>query len=379
MSLSPQCGASQHGSCPGYYKTAHPCDCSCHRPAGSAVAVSTARTNLVTYDDQTRKEILSLLGITGTAANISLLFKLAEHYQLDVLSKEIALIPNKGPFIGVWGRLRIGQRSGDLDGFEADDEWEDDKYYKVRCVVWRRSMTHPAAKVVGRVAKTEGHTDRQTGEFTPKDWPYEIARARAVRAAFGYAFNIHDSFDSVGGDDWAPPPDERYDGTSIIQADEPAWEGGEQGESSAAPHRKPSPFEPDQTTGGTDRGALGEVQTGTERNPEVTAGTGPDPQPAPAAVTSDTEPATITVGGYSLAQRIVIAARDAGIIEDQDRYDVIYAATGGRAGRGLEVGEEDAPRVFEVFAAIKDGTCELRYDGGGKPRLVKAKLAPRTR
>lgn len=30
--LSPACSASQHGQCPGYYKTAHTCECDCHRP-----------------------------------------------------------------------------------------------------------------------------------------------------------------------------------------------------------------------------------------------------------------------------------------------------------------------------------------------------------
>lgn len=41
--VSPQCGASQHGTCPGYYKTAHRCHCACHQKNPDAVRRTIAR------------------------------------------------------------------------------------------------------------------------------------------------------------------------------------------------------------------------------------------------------------------------------------------------------------------------------------------------
>lgn len=43
LRLSPACSASQHGQCPGYYKTAHTCECSCHKPQPDAVKRTIAR------------------------------------------------------------------------------------------------------------------------------------------------------------------------------------------------------------------------------------------------------------------------------------------------------------------------------------------------
>lgn len=41
--LSPACSASQHGQCPGYYKTAHTCECDCHKAHPDAVQRTIAR------------------------------------------------------------------------------------------------------------------------------------------------------------------------------------------------------------------------------------------------------------------------------------------------------------------------------------------------
>lgn len=304
-------------------------------------------TDLVTYDKNTQKELMGLLGIKGTDAHIQLLFKVAEHYQLDVLTKEIALIPNKGPFIGVWGRLHIAHRSGRLDGLELDDEWEDDQFFKVRCVVWRNDKRHPAAKVIGRVAKREG-----------KEWPYEIARARALRAALGFAFSIHDAYDQADSDDeWDATPDERVaaDGTVVLTTDE----------------REEGTTPP--TTDGYADPATGEVFGSSPANETEVVVAGPT-GPAP----PDEKPATIVVGGHSLAQKIAIAARKAGIEEDDDRHDVIRAATHGAYNRGTDIAEDQADsdevrRIFDAFAGLADGTVYLKYDPGGEPRLYRTK------
>lgn len=302
-----------------------------------------SNNSLVAYDKDAQKEICALLGISGQTNQITLLFKLAEHYQLDVLTKEIALIPGKGPFIGVWGRLHIAHRSGKLDGLEADDEFDTDKHHCVRCVVWRNDMRHPAAKVIGRVGKHER-----------KDWPLEIARARAIRAALGYAFSIHDAYDDQSDDDqWVPAPDER------IQANvtaEPAEEVST-GEPAAAPKRARRVNK-----------KTGEVVNISTSPPESTPGVEAPPGPPPPGTT---EPATVVVGGHSLAQRLAMAARDAGIDDDQTRHEVIQAATAGAATRGQDVTDDQAPRVFEAFAGLVDGTVELRYGPGGEPRLVR--------
>lgn len=319
--VSPACGAAQHGQCPGYYKTAHPCGCPCHQPGETKPVTG---NSLVRYDDDTRRELCSLLGIEGSSSHITLLFKLAEHYDLDILTKEIALIPKKGPFIGVWGRLHIAHRSGRLDGLELDEEYETDTHYCVRVVVWRNDMGHPAAKVIGRVGKHEGHTDKHTGEFTPKEWPLEIARARGLRAALGFAFSIHDSFDN-SEDNWDAPPDERI--TATIEREEG-------------------------TTGTTT-----ETQTGAGADPGSAA-----------------PPRTIVVGGHTAGQRIAIAAKEAGL-KDEERWDVVRAATAGRYKRGRDVPDDDQialNRILEALQGLRDNTIELRTEPeSGEPRLWK--------
>lgn len=270
-----------------------------------------APNSLAIYTPEKQQEIVELMGFKGTQQHTALLFQLAEHYQLDPLTKEIALIPGKGPFIGVWGRLHIAHRSGMLDGLEMDDEEEDDRHYKVRCIVWRKDQQRPAAKVLGRVGRHE-----------KKEWPFEIARARAVRAALGFSFSIHDAYDTQDEDDWAPAPDER------LQA-------------------SVTPPEPDEKP---------------RRARKVSRTTGE---------VVDVEPATVVVGGHTLAQRLAMAAKEAGIDDDQTRWDVIRAATDGAAGRGQEVNEEQAPRVLEAFGGLAGGSVELRYEPDGTPRLFR--------
>lgn len=273
--------------------------------------------SLAIYTPERQREVVELMGLKGSDTHISLLFQLAEHYSLDVKLKEITLIPSKGPFIGVWGRIHIAQRSGMLDGFEADDEWHTDGLYHVRCVVWRKDQSHPAAKVIGRVRDTER-----------KDWPWEIARARALRAALGYAFNIHDSYDQTD-EDWGPAPDERFQATT----------NGEE-----------------EPTGGarTIDVSTGEVHI----QPETPTG-----------------PATVIVGGHTLAQKIAMAARTADIDEDELRHSIIDLATNGEYTRGSDIPEDAADsavvkRIFEAFTGLADGSVELRYD---PLRLVRPK------
>jgi hypothetical protein len=315
-------------------------------------------TALAVYTPQKQREIVELMGFKGTAAQTTLLFQLAEHYGLDPLIKEITLIPGKGPFIGVWGRIHIAQRSGMLDGLEMDDEEEDERHYKVRCVVWRKDQSHPAAKVVGRVGKHER-----------KDWPFEIARARAVRAATGYAFSIHDAYDH-DDEDWSPAPDERMQ-ASVVPPQEEVRNGG----SPAAPKRArkvnkqtgevvdiPAPTEP--------KSGAGEP-AGTGETSASTTPSRPDPAP-------DTEPATVVVGGHTIAQKIAIAARDAGIDDDQTRHDVIRAASRSTYQRGSDIPEDGydpdlVDRIFAAFDGLKTGGIELRYEPDGTPKLYKVR------
>jgi hypothetical protein len=325
--------------------------------------------SLVVYTPEKQREIQTLLGLEGTAAHINLLFQLAERYDLDPLTKEISLIPKKGPFIGVWGRLHIAQRSGLLDGLEADEEFETDKHYCCRVIVWRKDQGRPAAKVIGRVGKHEGSTDKQTGEWRPKEWPLEVARARGLRAALGFAFSIHDVYDHDDqGDDWTPAPDERIQATAIDVPEAAARE-----EAPTQPAAKPkkratkadrgSAAGPDPTSG---------HKTGSGGEPPPAA----EPQPSRAAAgpeqpTLDSDPPTLIVGGHVLAQKIAIAARHAGIDDDETRYDVIQAATNAAASRGHDVTEAQADRVLAAFAGLADGSVELRYKPDKTPYLVK--------
>jgi hypothetical protein len=327
-----------------------------------------ASNSLAVYTPEKQREVLSLLGIQGPDNHIQLLFKLAEHYDLDPLTKEITLIPKKGPFIGFWGRLHVAHRSGLLDGLEADDETEDEHFYKVRAVVWRKDMGRPAAKAIGRVAKTE-----------EKDWPFEIARARALRAALGFAFSIHDIFD--GDDDWTPPPDERLQATVIDvpdAADTPREEEpqkqvatrtpakrvrkktGEVSEKTTTPagHHGASPAQPS-SAGPEDSGAAEDAAT---VQGELT-------EAAPAA--PDTDPPTLQVGGHSTAQLAVIKARAAGVEEEDLRNQLIAYLTGGAAHRATEITDQWKQRVYDGFDALANGTAELRIYPNGAPYLIK--------
>lgn len=329
---------------------------------------------LVTYDQDTRKQMMQLLGISGTANEIDLLFKLAEHYQLDVLTKEISLIPKKGPFIGVWGRLHIAHRSDKLDGLEMDDEWETDKHYCVRVIVWRKDMRHPAAKVVGRVGKHEGFTDRQSGEFTPKEWPLEIARARGLRAGLGFAFTIHDTYDTQADtdDDWAPIPDERVTATGqVIEATAAAPEEVN-GDKAAAPTPKRRRIQP---TTGTAEPSEKANASGSERNPGPGQTDNPPPpeEPVSSAPGPDTEPRTIVVGGHSLAQQVAMAAKRAGIDDDQTRHGIVRVLTGGEYQRSTDIpddAQEIWDHILEGFEGLHDGSLYYRCNPDGTVRGV---------
>jgi hypothetical protein len=318
-------------------------------------------TTLELYTPEKQKEVLSLLGLRGPDNHLRLLFQLGEKHQLDIVGKEIVLIPGKGPFIGVWGRLHIAHRSGKLDGLELDDEWETDRHHCVRVIVWRKDMGRPAAKVIGRVGKHE-----------KKEWPMEIARARGLRAALGFAFSIHDAYDQADEDDqWAAAPDERVDVNGAVIS--PATEE-EVTAKPAAPKRArkvnkttgevidvtPEPTEP--TSGAGEPAGTGETSASV---------TPSRPDPAP-------EPPTVIVGGHTIAQKIAMAARDAGIDDNQTRHDVIRAASRGTYQRGSDIPEEGydpdlVDRIFAAFTGLGDGTLELRYDPDGTPRLFKVR------
>lgn len=308
-------------------------------------------TTLEVYTPEKQRQVVELMGFKGTPQQTALLFQLAEHYQLDPLIKEVVLIPGKGPFIGVWGRIHIAQRSGMLDGLEMDDETEDDRHYKVRCVVWHKGQTHPAAKVIGRVGKHE-----------KKDWPWEIARARAVRAALGFAFSIHDAYDHQEDEDWVPAPDERLDGDGTIH--QATVVGTED---------TPAPAAPKKTRRVNKKtGELVDVPPASEQPSGAQART-----PA-APATPDTDPPTVVVGGHTIAQRLAMAARDAGIDDDPTRHDVIRAASRSTYARGSDIPEEGydpdlVDRIFDAFTGLKTGGVELRYEPDGTPKLFKVR------
>lgn len=319
-----------------------------------------AGTTLEIYTPEKQKEVLALLGLRGPDNQVQLLFQLGEKYQLDILTKEVTLIPGKGPFIGVWGRLHIAHRSGMLDGLEMDDEWETDKHHCVRVVVWRKDQTRPAAKVIGRVGKHER-----------KDWPMEIARARGLRAGLGFAFSIHDAYDQADEDDaWVPAPDERVDTNGNVTPAEPPKREVETA-AAATPKR---PRRVNKKTGEV-------IDVPPAQEPGV-AGSGEAPSGVQvvgcAAATPDTEPATVVVGGHTLAQKIAIAAKDAGVDDAQTRHDIIRAASRGTYQRGTDIPDEGydpdlVDRIFEAFYGLKTGAVDFRYDSDGTPRLFKVR------
>lgn len=308
------------------------------------------------YTPEKQKEALELLGLKGPPNQIQLLFQLGEKYQLDILTKEVTLIPGKGPFIGVWGRLHIAHRSGKLDGLELDDEWDTDRHHCVRVIVWRKDMGRPAAKVIGRVGKHE-----------KKDWPMEIARARGLRAALGFAFSIHDAYDQADEDTdvWVAAPDERVDANgTVVQAATPT---GEVNTPAPAKRQRRVNKKTGEVVDVPPAGGTSEAQP-----------VRPDPSKSDPAPPPDTEPATVLVGGHTLAQKLAMAARDAGIDDDQTRHDVIQAASRGVYQRGTDIPEDGydpdlVDRIFTAFDGLKDSTIELRYTPDGTPQLFKVR------
>lgn len=311
--------------------------------------------SLAVYTPEKQQEVVELMGFKGPPQQITLLFQLAEHYQLDPLTKEISLIPGKGPFVGVWGRLHIAHRSGMLDGLEMDDEYDTDRHHCCRVVVWRKDQGRPAAKVIGRVGKHE-----------KKDWPLEIARARGLRAALGFAFSIHDAYDQTDEDDqWIATPDERVgpNGT-VIPAE--ATEEVTTPAKAAAP--KPKARRVNKKTGEVVDAPPGPPEPTPGVESRIPAGS-PPPHP---------EPATVIVGGHTIAQKIAIAARDAGIDDDQTRHDIIRAASRNTYQRGTDIPDDNydpdlIDRILEAFDGLKTGTIELRYEPDGTPKLYRSR------
>ncbi len=313
-------------------------------------------TTLELYTPEKQQEVLELLGLKGPQNQIQLLFQLGEKYQLDILTKEVTLIPGKGPFIGVWGRLHIAHRSGKLDGLELDDEWETDRHHCVRVIVWRKDMGRPAAKVIGRVGKHE-----------KKDWPMEIARARGLRAALGFAFSIHDAYDQADEDEdgqWVAAPDERVDANGTIRT---TVVGATEEVSTPAPAAKKQRRVNKKTGEVIDVPPAGGTSEAQETRPR---------QPAPAPPPDTNEPATVLVGGHTLAQKIAMAARDAGIDDDDTRHGIIRVASRGTYTRGTDIPEDGydpdlVDRIFEAFTGLKTGTVELRFDPDGNVQLYR--------
>lgn len=222
----------------------------------------------------------------------------------------------------------------------------------------------------------------------------EIARARGLRAGLGFAFSIHDAYDTRDEDDdlWVPAPDERVDingtihPTAVVTHEEvsqPAPAAKKQrrvnkktGEViDVPPPRGTSVAQVDRPEPGSTREASAEAdRTATAATSGATiTSKGPDPAPPP-----DTEPATVLVGGHTLAQKIAIAAREAGIDDDQTRHDVIRAASRGTYQRGTDIPEDGydpdlVDRVFDAFHGLKTGGVDLRYEPDGTPKLFKVR------
>lgn len=299
-------------------------------------------TSVVPYDPQER-ELIALLGLPTDHAHTRALLLVARKYDVDPLLKEITLIPGKGPYIGVHGRLAIAHRTGELDGLSTDDEFEDDLYYKVRATCWRTGRSHPWT-ALGRVLKAE-----------KKEWPWEIARARAVRCVLGLAFGIHDSLDHEDG---GPPPDE------YLEAPQAPTMVVEQPSEPTGPQRTRRRIQA--AAPPTESIIVGE---GAARDPDTEPkATGRAPSPA-----NEEDAEVVDDGPLSLAQQIAVAARKAGIDDDLTRHEVIEAATHGRAARGKEVDPKDAERVLSAFRGLADGSVELRYDEDGKAGLWRVR------
>jgi len=126
-----------------------------------------------------RTEELKALGFDPKNPAHRVAVKIAERYELDLLMKELIVIPGKGAYITRDGLLSIAHRSGQLDGIVLEEEGsnERDGYWRAVVSVYRKDMKYPF-RYPGRYP-----FDGKNRQYGP-EMAIKVAESMALRRAF---------------------------------------------------------------------------------------------------------------------------------------------------------------------------------------------------
>ena len=121
---------------------------------------------------------------------------IAKRYELDLMLKHLVLVDGR-PYVTRDGLLHVAHRSGQLDGIEVTDPVLDDRFWRARCSVYRKDMSHPFV-YAGRYPAAGGNQ-----KFAP-EMAVKVAEVMALRRAFDIS---------------APVIEERWDRDDITPAE----------------------------------------------------------------------------------------------------------------------------------------------------------------
>lgn len=124
-----------------------------------------------------RTDELKALGFDPSNPAHRVAVKVADRYELDLLLKELIVIPGKGAYITRDGLLAIAHRSGVLDGIVLEEETKDDTHWRAVVSVYRKDMRHPF-RYPGRYP-----LKGQNKEYGP-EMAIKTAESMALRRAF---------------------------------------------------------------------------------------------------------------------------------------------------------------------------------------------------
>lgn len=130
------------------------------------------------YEDRVaRTAELKALGFDPKNPAHRVAVKIAERYELDLLMKELIVIPGKGAYITRDGLLSIAHRSGQLDGITLDEQGETESHWWAIVSVFRKDMQYPF-RYPGRYPM-----DGKNKEYGP-EMAIKAAESMALRRAF---------------------------------------------------------------------------------------------------------------------------------------------------------------------------------------------------
>jgi phage recombination protein Bet len=129
----------------------------------------------------------------------------ANHYQLNPLTKEIYAFPARGggiqPIVGIDGWVTIINRHPQFDGVDFEYAWKDDRIAAVTCRIYRKDRSRPTV-----VTEYMNECKMPTDAWNMR--PVRMLRHKALMQCARYAFSISGLMDEEEGEtirDITPP------------------------------------------------------------------------------------------------------------------------------------------------------------------------------